>query len=80
MNKPDTRQFERSLCTIHPGYPGVSPPVCEYARIVIAKYIDVSSMNKVICEYFLIASFVERPNDSNVWWGKVVLQANILHN
>jgi len=80
MNKPDARQFERSLCIVDTRYPGVSPPVREYARIVVAKYIDVGSMNKIICEYILIASFVQWTNNSNIWWGKVILQANTLHN
>ena len=76
MNKPNARQFKCPLCTIDVRYPGVSPPVREYARIVIAEYVDVTSMNKVVREYIFIASFVQWPNHSDIWWRKVVLYAN----
>ena len=37
-------------------------------------------MNKVICKYVLIASFVQWPNNSYIWRRKVVLQPNISLN
>lgn len=76
VNKPYTRKLKRSLSTINLCHPRISPPVREHSRIVIAKYIDVSSMNKVVCENILIATFVQWSNHSNIRWRKVVLGTN----
>ena len=76
MNKPYAGKFERSLVTIDFCHPRISPPVGEHSRIVIAEYIDVGPMNKVVCENVLVAAFVQWSDHSNIWRRKVVLNTN----